>query len=110
VVPGIARAVGDLIKVLPDGGVRGGGDVVNVLSLGAPAVMVGRAYLWGLAANGQAGVENGSDILREGIDCALHGPGHSSIADPNPNAPVFPPAFHRRLGTTDTEVTHNFER
>ena len=41
-----------------DGGVRRGSDVVKALALGAKAVLIGRAYLWGLAANGQAGVEN----------------------------------------------------
>ena len=41
--------------------------------------MIGRAYLWGLAANGQAGVENVLDILRSGIESALLGLGHASI-------------------------------
>ena len=41
--------------------------------------MIGRAYLWGLAANGQAGVENVLDILRGGIDSAMRGLGLSSI-------------------------------
>ena len=45
-----------------------GWDVVKAVALGARAVMIGRAYLWGLAANGQAGVENVLDILRGGID------------------------------------------
>ena len=43
--------------------------------------MIGRAYLWGLAANGQAGVENVLDILRMGIDSTLRGIGKSSIND-----------------------------
>ncbi len=47
-----------------DGGIRRGSDVVKALALGARAVLIGRAYLWGLAANGQAGVENVLDILR----------------------------------------------
>src|SRR6204780_1961476 len=57
-LPAIARAVGDQAEVLLDGGIRRGSDVVKALALGARAVMIGRAYLWGLAANGQAGVEN----------------------------------------------------
>ncbi len=71
--PAAARhraAVGDQVEVLLDGGVRRGGDVVKALALGARAVMIGRAYLWGLAANGQAGVENVLDLLRGGIDAA----------------------------------------
>lgn len=70
-LPAIAAAVGDQVEVLLDGGVRRGSDVVKALALGARAVMIGRAYLWGLAANGQAGVENVLDILTGGIDSAL---------------------------------------
>ena len=80
-LPAIAEAVGDQIEVLLDGGIRRGSDVVKALALGARAVMIGRAYLWGLAANGQAGVENVLDILRGGIDSALLGLGRSSIHD-----------------------------
>ena len=67
-----------------DGGVRRGSDVVKAVALGAKAVMIGRAYLWGLAANGQAGVENVLDILRGGIDSALlgHGPQPTSRTSP----------------------------
>ena len=70
-LPAIADAVGDQVEVLLDGGIRRGSDVVKAVALGARAVMIGRAYLWGLAANGQAGVENVLDILRGGIDSAL---------------------------------------
>jgi isopentenyl diphosphate isomerase/L-lactate dehydrogenase-like FMN-dependent dehydrogenase len=69
----IADAVGGDLEVLLDGGVRRGSDVVKALCLGARAVMIGRAYLWGLAANGQAGVEDVLDILRGGIDSAAAG-------------------------------------
>ena len=54
--------------------------------------MIGRAYLWGLAANGQAGVENVLDLLRSGIDSALLGLGHSSIHDLRPMTCRSPPA------------------
>src|SRR3954467_9943486 len=67
-LPAIAEAVGDSVEVLLDGGIRRGSDVVKALALGAKAVMIGRAYLWGLAANGQAGVENVLDVLRGGVD------------------------------------------
>lgn len=62
-LPAIAEAVGDQVEVLLDGGVRRGSDVVKALALGARAVMIGRAYLWGLAAAGQAGVENVLDKI-----------------------------------------------
>lgn len=76
---GIVDAVGDGVEVVLDGGVRRGSDVVKAVALGAKAVMIGRAYLWGLAANGQAGVENVLDIMRGGIDSALLGLGRGSL-------------------------------
>ena len=53
--------------------------MAKALALGARAVLIGRAYLWGLAANGQAGVENVLDILRGGLDSAVLGLGHASV-------------------------------
>jgi L-lactate dehydrogenase (cytochrome)/glycolate oxidase len=97
-LPAVADAVGQQVEVVLDGGVRRGSDVVKALALGARAVMIGRAYLWGLAANGQAGVENVLDILRGGIDSALLGLGHSSIHDLAPDDVIVPPGFTRRLG------------
>ena len=97
-LPAVADAVGDQVEVLLDGGVRRGGDVVKAVALGARAVMIGRAYLWGLAANGQAGVENVLDILRGGIDSALLGLGHSAIGDLTRDDIVIPPGFTRTLG------------
>jgi heme/flavin dehydrogenase (mycofactocin system) len=97
----IVDAVGDHVEVLLDGGVRRGSDVVKALALGAKAVMIGRAYLWGLAAAGQPGVENVLDILRSGIDSALLGLGRSSVAELGPEDLLIPDGFHRRLGVTD---------
>jgi L-lactate dehydrogenase (cytochrome)/glycolate oxidase len=97
-LPAIAEAVGDQLEVLLDGGVRRGGDVVKALALGARAVMIGRAYLWGLAANGQAGVENVLDILRGGIDSTLLGLGRASVHDLTSDDVVIPPGFTRTLG------------
>ena len=94
----IADAGGAQIEVLVDGGVRRGSDVVKALALGAKAVMIGRAYLWGLAANGHAGVENVLDILRGGIDSALLGLGKSSINELTTDDVVIPPNFGRALG------------
>ena len=97
-LPAIADAVGDQVDVLLDGGIRRGSDVVKAVALGARAVMIGRAYLWGLAANGQAGVENVLDILRGGIDSALMGLGKSSIHDLTPDDILIPDGFTRTLG------------
>jgi heme/flavin dehydrogenase (mycofactocin system) len=91
----IAQAVGDQVEVVMDGGVRRGSDVIKALALGARAVLIGRAYLWGLAANGQAGVENVLDILRGGIDSALLGLGLSSIHELTPDHLLIPEGFHR---------------
>ncbi|WP_345025693.1 alpha-hydroxy-acid oxidizing protein, partial [Actinomadura keratinilytica] len=98
VLPAVADAVGDQVEVLLDGGVRRGGDVVKALALGARAVMIGRAYLWGLAAGGQAGVENVLDILRGGIDSALLGLGRSSVHELTRDDVVIPDGFTRPLG------------
>jgi pre-mycofactocin synthase len=95
VLPAIAEAVGDQVEVLLDGGIRRGSDVVKALALGARAVMIGRAYLWGLAANGQAGVENVLDILRGGIDSAVLGLGHASVRELSRDDVLIPPGFTR---------------
>jgi isopentenyl diphosphate isomerase/L-lactate dehydrogenase-like FMN-dependent dehydrogenase len=97
-LPAVADAVGDQVEVLLDGGIRRGGDVVKAVALGARAVMIGRAYLWGLAANGQAGVENVLDLLRSGIESALLGLGHSSIHQLGRDDVLVPEGFTRRLG------------
>ena len=86
--------------MLLDGGVRRGSDVVKALALGARAVMIGRPYLWGLATNGQAGVENVLDIMRSGIDSALLGLGRASVHELTRDDVVIPAGFQRRLGTT----------
>jgi L-lactate dehydrogenase (cytochrome)/glycolate oxidase len=97
-LPAVVDAVGDQIEVLLDGGVRRGSDVVKALALGANAVMIGRAYLWGLAVAGQSGVENVLDVIRGGIDSALLGLGKSSIDELDRTDVIAPPDFFRKLG------------
>ena len=97
-LPAVAGAVGGQVEVLLDGGIRRGSDVVKALALGARAVMIGRAYLWGLAANGQAGVENVLDIMRNGIDSALLGLSKASVHDLDSGDVIMPPGFARSLG------------
>ncbi|MEX0426576.1 pre-mycofactocin synthase MftD [Nocardioides sp. DS6] len=94
----VTDAVGDQVDVVLDGGIRRGSDVVKALALGAKAVMIGRAYLWGLAANGQAGVENVLDVLKGGIDSALLGLGKSDISQLTPEDLIVPDGFHLTLG------------
>src|SRR5690606_10379711 len=100
-LPVLADAVGSQIEVLLDGGIRRGSDVVKAVALGARAVMIGRAYLWGLAANGQAGVENVLDILRSGIDSAVLGLGRTGVSDLRPSDLLVPDGFGRTLGDSD---------
>jgi isopentenyl diphosphate isomerase/L-lactate dehydrogenase-like FMN-dependent dehydrogenase len=71
----IVQAVGDRAQVLLDGGVRRGTDIVKALALGARAVGIGRAYLYGLAAAGEAGVARAIALLGDELrrDLALMG-------------------------------------
>jgi 4-hydroxymandelate oxidase len=70
-LPRVADAVNGRIPLLLDGGVRRGSDVALALALGATAVGVGRPVLWGLAANGERGVRQVLDLLRDQFDHAL---------------------------------------
>jgi L-lactate dehydrogenase (cytochrome) len=94
-LPAIVAAVGGEAEVLLDGGIRRGSDVVKALALGARAAMIGRAYLWGMAANGEAGVVNVLEILRAGITETLGALGHGSIGELTPDDVVVPRDFAR---------------
>src|ERR1700720_2390467 len=65
VLPDVIEAVGGRMPVLVDSGFRRGTDIIKALALGAQAVCVGRPYLWGLGAFGQAGVERVLEIFRK---------------------------------------------
>jgi L-lactate dehydrogenase (cytochrome) len=79
VLPEIVAAADGRTEVLLDGGIRRGADVVKALCLGARAVLVGRAYAYGLGAGGEAGVAKAIEILREGIVRTLKLLGCSSV-------------------------------
>lgn len=68
VLPGIAAAVGNRLKIMLDSGVRRGSDVVKALALGADMVFVGRAVLYGAVAGGEAGVMRTLEILKSEVD------------------------------------------
>jgi isopentenyl diphosphate isomerase/L-lactate dehydrogenase-like FMN-dependent dehydrogenase len=70
-LPEVVAAVGKQAEVLMDGGVRRGGDIIKAICLGAKAVLVGRAYAYGLAAAGEAGVARALQILRDDLDRTL---------------------------------------
>jgi L-lactate dehydrogenase (cytochrome) len=70
-LPTIVDAVGDQLEVLVDGGVRTGLDVIKMIALGAKAALIGRAWVWALAARGEAGVGHMLKTMRADIDVAL---------------------------------------
>jgi len=96
-LPAIVDAVGDQVEVLMDGGIRRGSDVLKALALGARGVLIGRAYLWGVAANGQAGVENVIDILRGGLTSGLMALRKSTVHELGRDDLIIPREFTREL-------------
>jgi 4-hydroxymandelate oxidase len=70
-LPDIADRVAERLPILLDGGIRRGTDVIKALALGARAVLIGRPYLWGLAAGGEAGVRRVLDLLRAELELAM---------------------------------------
>ncbi|HNH87601.1 MAG TPA: alpha-hydroxy-acid oxidizing protein, partial [Solirubrobacterales bacterium] len=87
-LPGVAEAVGDETTVLADGGIRNGLDMVKMLALGAEAVIIGRAWAWAVAAEGQAGVEKMLRVLKSDADVALALTGQNSVAGLGPDSLV----------------------
>jgi 4-hydroxymandelate oxidase len=81
VLPEVADAVGGRCEILLDGGVRRGADVVKAVALGAKAVLIGRPYLWGLAAAGEAGVRAVLEMFRDELELAMALCGRRSISE-----------------------------
>jgi len=90
VLPEIVAAVNGQAEVLMDGGIRRGGDIVKALCLGARAVLIGRAYAYGLGAAGHAGVSRAIAILRADVERTLRLLGCSSVADLHSSFVQFP--------------------
>jgi L-lactate dehydrogenase (cytochrome) len=80
-LPGVAAAVGDQLEVLADGGARSGLDVVKLIALGARAVLLGRAWAWAVAADGESGVRHMLETVRADIDVAMALTGSTRLAD-----------------------------
>jgi L-lactate dehydrogenase (cytochrome) len=85
VLPEVVAAVNGQIEVLMDGGIRRGSDIVKAMCMGARAVLVGRAYAYGLAAAGGAGVTRAIEILRADLVRTLKLLGCPSMAELNPS-------------------------
>ena len=71
VLPGIAEAVGHRVELMMDGGIRSGQDIVKALALGARAAMIGRPWVWGLAARGEAGVAQVLGLMKRETETTL---------------------------------------
>jgi L-lactate dehydrogenase (cytochrome) len=80
-LPQVADAVGSEIEVLFDGGIRTGADMMRAIALGARSCLIGRAYIFGLAACGEAGVARAIDILRSELDVTMALTGVNSIKE-----------------------------
>jgi isopentenyl diphosphate isomerase/L-lactate dehydrogenase-like FMN-dependent dehydrogenase len=80
-LPEVVKAVSGKTEILMDGGIRRGTDIVKALCLGARAVLCGRAYAYGLAAAGEAGVNRAIEILRTDLDRSLRLVGCGSVAE-----------------------------
>ncbi|KAM7296809.1 hydroxyacid oxidase 1 [Ixodes scapularis] len=102
-LPDIVSAVRGRVEIYLDGGVRRGTDVVKALALGAKAVFIGRPALWGLAYNGEAGVRQTLEILREELDRALALMGCSSVDQLRPQMVVHQSYFYR-LPQTEARI------
>lgn len=94
-LPEIVEAVGSKIDVMIDGGIRNGTDVFKAIALGAKLVFVGRPVIYGLAVNGQKGVESIFDILKTELDLTMALTGVSHVQDINSNYVVHQSYYTR---------------
>ena len=78
-LPKIAESVGGKVEILFDGGIRSGQDALRALALGARACMIGRAFVYGLEAGGQAGVARAIEVLRKELDVSMALTGTKSV-------------------------------
>ncbi len=84
ILPDVVKAVGPNIEVIVDGGIQRGSDVIKAIALGASSVLIGRAYLYGLAAGGEDGVTRTYDILRDEMTRVMQLIGCSSLSELGP--------------------------
>jgi len=82
-LPGIVEAVGDRIEVWMDGGIRSGQDVLKAVALGAKGTLIGRSFLYGLGAMGEAGVTRALEIIRAELDVSMALCGVKDVKDVN---------------------------
>jgi L-lactate dehydrogenase (cytochrome) len=92
----IVDAVGDKTEVMFDSGIRSGQDVLKAIALGAKSTMIGRAYTYGLGANGEAGVTDALKIIHKELDTTMGLCGRTRLEDVNQDILMVPEGFHRR--------------
>ncbi|ANN68980.1 alpha-hydroxy-acid oxidizing enzyme [Bordetella bronchialis] len=97
-LPAVAQAVGGRAEIYLDGGVRSGQDVLRALALGANAAFIGRAYMYGLGAYGQAGVARCLDILRRELESTMTLCGLTRVQDASPDLIVNPYTAFKQQG------------
>ena len=92
-LPEIAAAVGDKTEVWMDGGVRTGQDVLKAVALGAKGVMIGRAFVYGLGAMGEAGVTKALEVIHKELDTSMALCGETRLADVGRHNVLIPKGF-----------------
>ena len=102
-LPEVVAAVNGQTEVLLDGGVRRGTDIAKAICMGARAVLVGRAYAYGLGAAGHAGVVRALEILRDDFERVLRLMGCASVAELNPSLLDVPEAWRAKSPARESE-------
>ncbi|MEP5728243.1 MAG: alpha-hydroxy acid oxidase [Sulfitobacter sp.] len=95
-LPSILDAVGDQIEVHVDGGIRSGQDVLKALALGAKGTYIGRAFIYGLGAMGQAGVQSALELIHRELDTTMALCGETNVADLGRHNLLIPEDFGGR--------------
>lgn len=103
-LPAIAEAVGGDLKILVDGGVRTGLDVVRLIALGADAVLIGRAFVYALAAAGEAGVVNLLELFEKELRVAMTLTGVKSIAELDRSSLAIDPELTKAIAAEVKQV------
>jgi len=107
-LPKIVETVGSKTEVMFDGGIRTGADIMRALALGARSCLIGRAYVYGLGAGGQAGVAKAIEILRKELDVTMALCGVSRIEDIGPQ--VIAPREARDIAVAVRQAVRNAAR
>jgi L-lactate dehydrogenase (cytochrome) len=95
-LPRIMDVVGDKIEVHLDSGIRSGQDVLKALALGAKGTMIGRAFVYGLGAMGQAGVTRALEVIHKELDTTMALCGERDVANLGRHNLLLPPDFETR--------------